>query len=241
MGPQLSLIIPVYNGGVNRIGDTVRQVQAFLCQQDYSTEVILVDDGSATPVTVDVEGVTVIRNETNRGKGYSVARGMIAAHGTYRIFTDADLAYPPSQINRIVAALGAGADIAVACRVLPESRYIMSPAFFPYLFTRHVYSRAFNTVVRWTLATGVRDTQAGLKGFTAAAAETVFSRVTVRGFAFDVEALVIARRKGLVVREIPVEFRYDEEPTTVRLLHDAARMARDLVGVGWNLVRRRYD
>jgi dolichyl-phosphate beta-glucosyltransferase len=211
----------------------------FLCQQDYTSEIILVDDGSATPVVAD--GVMVLRNETNRGKGFSVARGMLAAHGTYRVFTDADLAYPPSQINTVLAALGGGADVAVACRVLPESRYIMSPAFFPYLFTRHLLSRALNLGVRLTLVGGVRDTQAGLKGFAAAAADAVFTRLTVTGFAFDVEALVIARRRGLVIREIPVEFRYDDEPTTVRLIQDAARMTRDLITVRWNAMRGRYD
>lgn len=239
MGPHLSLIIPVYNGNASRIGETVRQLQAFLCQQDYTSEVILVDDGSATPVIAD--GVTVLRHETNQGKGFSVARGMLAAHGTYRVFMDADLAYPPTQINRILAALSSGVDVAVACRVLPESRYIMSPAFFPYLFTRHLLSRALNLGVRATLVGGVRDTQAGLKGYTAKAAEAIFSRLSIPGFAFDVETLVVARRRGLIIREIPVEFRYDDEPTTVRLMQDAAKMIRDLIKVRWNIVRRRYD
>lgn len=239
MGPHLSLIIPVYNGGAGRIGDTVRQLQAFLGQQEYTSEVILVDDGSATPVVAD--GVTVLRNEANRGKGFSVARGMLAAHGTYRVFTDADLAYPPSQINRVLAALSSGADVAVACRVLPESRYIMSPAFFPYLFTRHLLSRALNLGVRLTLVGGVRDTQAGLKGYTARAAEAIFTRLSIPGFAFDIEALVIARRQRLTIREIPVEFRYDDEPTTVRLIQDAARIIRDLTTIRLNSMRRRYD
>jgi len=239
MAPHLSLIIPVYNGGAGRIADTIGQLRAFLCQQDYTSELIIVDDGSATPIVAD--GVTVLRNDVNRGKGASVARGMLAAKGDYRVFTDADLAYPPSQINRILAALSGGAEVAVACRVLPESRYIMSPAFFPYLFTRHLMSRALNLTVRLTLVHGVRDTQAGLKGFTAAAAETIFTRLTVPGFAFDVEALAIARRRGMTIREIPVEFRYDDEPTTVRLMQDAARMTRDLIKVRWNLTARRYD
>jgi dolichyl-phosphate beta-glucosyltransferase len=239
MGPHLSLVIPVYNGGASRIADTVRELRAFLCQQDYTSEVILVDDGSATPIVAD--GVTVLRNEVNRGKGFSVARGMLAAKGDYRVFTDADLAYPPSQINRILAALSSGAQVAVACRVLPESRYIMSPAFFPYLFSRHLLSRALNLGVRLTLVGGVRDTQAGLKGFTADAADQVFTRLTISGFAFDVEALVIARRQGLAIREIPVEFRYDDEPTTVRLMQDAGRMTRDLIKVRWNLIRGRYE
>src|SRR5579871_6821914 len=115
MGPHLSVIIPVYNGGASRIADTVRELRAFLCQQDYTSEIIVVDDGSSTPVVAD--GVTVLRNGYNRGKGFSVARGMLAAHGTYRVFTDADLAYPPSQVNRVLKALAEGAEVVAACRV----------------------------------------------------------------------------------------------------------------------------
>ena len=177
---------------------------AFLAVQSFTSELIVVDDSSDddTPAVVedvraDAENFRVLRNEQNRGKGFSVARGMLASRGLYRIFTDADLAYPPEEVDKIVADLDAGADVAIACRVLPESRYLMSPTFFSYLYTRHVMSRVFNAAVRWTLVPGVLDTQAGLKGFTAAAAETVFSRLTIARFGFDVEALYIARRHGL--------------------------------------------
>ena len=106
------------------------------------------------------------------------ARHAPAARGRYRVFTDADLAYPPSEVNKILRDLEAGADVAItACRVLPESRYLMSPTFFHYLYTRHVMSRVFNAMVRLVLLRDVLDTQAGLKGFTARAAQAVFSRL----------------------------------------------------------------
>jgi dolichyl-phosphate beta-glucosyltransferase len=117
----------------------------------------------------------------------------------------------------------------------------MSPSFFPYLFTRHVLSRAFNAVVRATLLPGILDTQAGLKGFTAEAGAVVFPRLTVLGFGFDVEALYVARRHRLRVAQTAVSFRYDAEPSTVRFAHDAARMLRDVCRIGWNGLRRRYD
>jgi dolichyl-phosphate beta-glucosyltransferase len=117
----------------------------------------------------------------------------------------------------------------------------MSPTFFSYLYTRHVMSRLFNALVRWTLIPRVRDTQAGLKGFTAAAAELVFPRVTIPRFGFDVEALFIARKFGLSIEQVAVNFRYDEEPTTVRFVKDAAEMARDLGRIRTNEWRRRYD
>jgi dolichyl-phosphate beta-glucosyltransferase len=183
----------------------------------------------------------VLRNPSNLGKGASITRGMLAARGRYRVFTDADLAYPPSEIIRILADLEGGADVAIACRVLPGSRYVMSPAFFQYLYTRHLMSRAFNLAVRVLLLRRLVDSQAGLKGFSAAAADMVFPRVTIPRFGFDVEALFIAQKHGLSVAETAVNFRYDEEPTTVSLARAGARMLSDLVRVRVNDWRGRYD
>lgn len=116
----------------------------------------------------------------------------------------------------------------------------MSPTFFHYLYTRHLLSRAYNAVVRWTLLPGILDSQAGLKGFSARAAAAIFSRVTVHGFGFDVETLLIARRQGFATAQVPVHFRYDSEPTTVRLAHDGATLLTDLVRIRWNDLRGRY-
>jgi len=245
--PLLSLIVPVYNGAA-RLPAALDQFRAFLGSRPYSWELIFVDDHSADGVAealhafaTEAPCIAVLHNARNMGKGYSVARGMRSATGTYRVFTDADLAYPTTEIDKIVGALEHGADVAVACRVLPESRYLMSPSFFSYLYTRHVMSRLFNALVRHTLIPGVLDTQAGLKGFTAAAAELVFPRVTIPRFGFDVEALFIARKFGLAIQQVAVNFRYDEEPTTVRFAKDAAQMARDLARIRANEWRRRYD
>src|SRR2546429_2624366 len=159
---------------------------------------------------------------------------MAAARGARRVFTDADLAYPVAEIDAMVRELDGGADVAIACRVLPESRYLMSPSFFHYLYTRHLMSRLFNRVVRVALLPGILDTQAGLKAFTARAAELIFPRLTVAGFGFDVELLYIARKHGLRVRQTAVQYRYDDEPSTVRFATDAAAMLRDLARIRWN-------
>jgi dolichyl-phosphate beta-glucosyltransferase len=179
------------------------------------------------------EAVHLVRNDRNRGKGYSVKRGILAAAGRYRVFTDADLAYPLDEIWRIVAALQRGADVAIACRVLPESRYVMSAGYFRYLYTRHIMSRAFNRVARTTLLPGIFDTQAGLKGFTARAAREVFSRQSIPGFGFDLEVLYVARRQGLRIEQVPVHFRYDSEPSTVRFVRDGVAMIGDLARIRW--------
>jgi len=244
--PHLTLVVPCYNGA-ERLPSSLDQLTRFLAAQPYEAELVLVDDASEGPAAAVLRdfaagrpGVILLRNDRNSGKGASVARGMLAGRGRYRIFTDADLAYPPTEITKILRDLEAGADVAIACRVLPESRYVMSPTFFHYLYTRHVQSRVFNALVRALLLRDVLDSQAGLKGFTARAAERVFSRLTIGRFGFDVEALFIAQRHGFTVRQTAVQFRYDEEPTTVRLVRSASTMVLDLLRVRRNDWRGRY-
>jgi dolichyl-phosphate beta-glucosyltransferase len=245
--PHLTLVVPCYNGE-DRLAGALQQLAAFLALQSYSSELVLVDDCSAEPAARILRdfaaarpGVTLIRNERNLGKGKSVGRGMLAGQGAFRVFTDADLAYPPEEVNKILRDLESGADVAIACRVLPESRYLMSPSFFHYLYTRHVMSRVFNLLARAVLLREVLDSQAGLKGFTARAAQIVFPRVTIPRFGFDVEALFIAQKHALVVRQTAVYFRYDEEPTTVKFARSAITMAAELLQVRLNDVRGKYE
>jgi dolichyl-phosphate beta-glucosyltransferase len=245
--PALSLVIPVYNAAT-LLPATLEAVDQFTAHYPHRVEVLFVDDCSTeveTQLMLDDfaarrHGVRVLRNARNRGKGYSVARGMLAAHGRHRVFTDVDLAYPLDQVHRIVGELARGADVAVACRVLPESRYLMSPTYFHYLYTRHLMSRAFNRVVRAFLLPGILDTQAGLKGFTASAAELCFRRTTIPGFGFDIECLYIAQQHGLTITQTAVNFRYDDEPTSVRFARDSSRMLQDIWQVRTNAWRGRY-
>lgn len=245
--PYLSLVVPCYNGA-DRLPAALEQLTTFLREQPYEAELILVDDCSGEPAAAVLReyaegrpGVTLLRNEPNAGKGKSVSRGMLAGRGQYRVFTDADLAYPPSEVNKILGDLQAGADVAIACRVLPESRYLMSPSFFHYLYTRHIISRVFNAMVRFVLLRDVLDSQAGLKGFTARATETVFPRLTIPRFGFDVEALFIAQKHGFTVKQTAVYFRYDEEPTSVTFAQSAMTMASELLAVRLNNRRGKYD
>jgi dolichyl-phosphate beta-glucosyltransferase len=244
--PRLSVVVPAYNGE-DRLLASLASLGQWLDQQPFSTELVLVDDCSGpAAATIMSEfakarpNTVCIRNEQNSGKGASVARGMLAAKGVVRVFTDADLAYPPSEIGKILRDIDSGADVAIACRVLPESRYLMSPSFFHYLYTRHLMSRGFNLMVRSALLRDVRDSQAGLKGFTANATETVFSRLTIPRFGFDVEALFIAQQHGFTVRQTAVYFRYDEEPTTVKFTQSIFQMIADLARVRMNHFRGRY-
>jgi len=247
----VSVVVPVWNGA-ERVRHTLFTLHRLLSGQRYSTELVVVDDCSTDDTARAIDGfreavvggdarVHVLHNERNRGKGFSVARGMLAATGALRIFTDADLAYPAEEIESIVDALEKGYDVAVACRALRESRYVMSPAFFPYLFTRHLMSRAYNGFVRRLLVAAVLDTQAGLKGFTREAAELIFPRLTIPRFGFDVECLYIAQRHRQRIVQVPVTFRYDDEPTTVNFVRDGIRMLGDLGRIYLNARGGCYD
>jgi dolichyl-phosphate beta-glucosyltransferase len=244
---SLSLVIPVYNAA-EQLPATLDAVDRFAERWPETLEIVFVDDHSGEVETQLIledyarrrPYVRVLRNATNRGKGFSVTRGMLAARGDYRVFTDVDLAYPLDQVDRIVGELRQGSDIAIACRVLPESRYLMSPSFFHYLYTRHLMSRVFNKVVQSFLLPGILDTQAGLKGFTAEAAALCFSRTTIPGFGFDIECLYIAQQHGLAIKQTAVNFRYDDEPTTVRFARDSNRMLQDIWKVKTNAWRGQY-
>jgi dolichyl-phosphate beta-glucosyltransferase len=243
---RLSLIIPSYNSAAF-IGDTLANASAYLEQRGESYELIVVDDGSAdgsAPLLSEVAArncsMRLISNGANHGKGHAVRAGVLQSRGERVLFTDADLAYPLTELDKIVRALDAGADVAIADRTSPDSLYHMSPAFFSYLYTRHVLSRVFNLMVRGWLGIAVRDCQAGLKGFRRAAADIVFRRQRLDGFAFDAELLYIASRFNLKVRQVPVEFRYFSEPSTVDFLRDSILALRDLALVRLNAARGRY-
>jgi len=226
---HLSVVVPVRNGA-DRLPAHLDVLRRYVCAQARPTELVLVDDHSepgAARLLADFAGTLP-------------STTLLTARGARRVFTDADLAYPVAEIDAMVRELDGGADVAIACRVLPESRYLMSPSFFHYLYTRHVMSRLFNRVVRIALLPGILDTQAGLKAFTARAAQLIFPRLTVAGFGFDVELLYIARKHGLEVRQAAVQYRYDDEPSTVRFAADAAAMLRDLARIRWNDWRGRY-
>jgi glycosyltransferase involved in cell wall biosynthesis len=234
---KLSVIVPVYNSGLF-ISETFQELVDYLEKLGEDYELLFVDDGSRDNTGSILENlagphprVFLIRNRANRGKGFSVRNGMKQAQGDFLVFTDADLAYPPTEIGKIVHTLREGVDLAIATRVAAASRFIMSPKFFGYLYTRHVGSRFFNWLVRKVLGLSIYDTQAGLKGFSRKAKDIIFDRQTLEGFTFDVELIYIAKKFGLTVREVPVVFRYFSEPTTVSFMMQSLASLKDLFSI----------
>jgi len=237
----LSVVIPAYNEE-HRIGGTLRTILAYLAQQPYTVEIIVVDDGSHDATACIVTSfcgkdppVHLLQNGRNRGKGFSVRNGFLHACGEYLLFSDADLSTPIEEVEQLFAALREPCDIAIASRGLPGSRIEVHQPWY-----RENMGRVFNVLVRALAVPGIRDTQCGFKCFTREAALDICQRMTRERFGFDVEMLYLARRLGYRVREVPAVWRNSPQ-TRVHAVRDSASMAGDLLRIRWNDVRGRYD
>lgn len=245
---SISLVIPVYNGA-GFIKENLLKAAEFLKGMNGPNEIIVVDDCSTDgtgrmleTLTLDVEGISflLLRNDQNRGKGYSVRRGMRVAHGKHLVFNDADFTYPVEEVGKFADHLRNGLDVVIGSRLHPDSQYQISPAFIPYLYTRHVTSRIFNLIVNLALHLKIKDTQAGIKGVSREAAQKIFERQSLNRFSFDLEMLFIAKRLGYRIVEVPVCFHYRKEPTTIKFFRDSMTMLYDIMRIRWRSLRGRY-
>jgi dolichyl-phosphate beta-glucosyltransferase len=233
--PALSVVIPAFNEA-QRLPPTLEKIQRHLAGRPQEFEILVVDDGSAD-ATAEVAaraGATVLRNEGNRGKGYSVRRGMLHAKGARRLMTDADLSTPIEELERLMACMDEGYDVVIASRAMAGSRVEVRQPWY-----RENLGRAFNLVVRALVLPGLQDTQCGFKLFTAAAARDAFAASRLDGFSFDVEALVAARRRGYRIAELPVTWRNDEA-TRVGMVRGGLAFL-DLLRIRVHAWRGRYD
>jgi dolichyl-phosphate beta-glucosyltransferase len=227
----LSLVIPAYNEA-GRIGGTVAHVCTYLDQQPYDWELIVVIDGGPAAAADEARAaagvrsnIRVLENDVNRGKGYSVRRGFTGARGDRLVFIDADLSLPIEGLAGMMQRFDAGADVVIASRTAPGSRAEGAPPA-----GRDLMSRIFNLAVQAIAVPGITDTQCGFKGFTARAAQAIFSAAKSDRFGFDVEALYLARKHGFRIDELPVTVRY-HGGSSVNRMSDGVRMFADVVAV----------
>ena len=229
----LTVVIAAYNEE-KVIGDTVMRVGAYL-EAMPDPELIIVDDGSRDRTCEIVSGLMerypflrLVKNDRNRGKGYSIKHGIMESHGEYVLFTDADLVFPIEGVEPFVKALEQGADVAIASRSHPGTLFALHPRHFSYIYQRYLVGRSYINVVNRILKIGVTDTQAGFKCMRGEAARRIYARTTLYDFAFDVEALFIARQLGYRIVEQPVYFLYLGEQSSVQLVKDSVLMLYDL-------------
>jgi glycosyltransferase involved in cell wall biosynthesis len=240
--PYLSVVMPAYNEAL-RIGGSLDKVLQYLRTRNFSAELLVVDDGSSddTPEILEeaaqrFSAMRVLRNEPNRGKGYSVRRGALEARGDLVLFTDADLSAPIEEANKLIAALESErADTAVGSRAL-ERRLIgvRQPLY------REYSGRVFNLLVRIFTGLKIRDTQCGFKLFRRATTRRAFELQRVEGFGFDPELLFLIQWLGGKIVEVPV--RWNDNPASkVRFLRDSTRMFFDVVTLRVRALAGKYS
>ena len=238
--PLLSVVIPVFNEQ-SRIVETLDQVLGYLGSQQYSWEVVVADDGSTDCTSSLVQHLIESRPNGHlrhirlhhRGKGWAIKQGMLHALGEYRFMCDADLSMTIDQITRFLPPQADNYDVAIGSREVPGARKIGEPRM------RKLMGRVFSHLVRALALPGLVDTQCGFKCFHANAAEILFGKQLLNGFAFDVEVLFLARKQGLRVIEVPIDWYYNSH-SKVRPVRDAVSMLRDTLRIRWHYLRGLY-
>jgi dolichyl-phosphate beta-glucosyltransferase len=229
----LSVVIPAFNEE-KRIGETLRRITAYLSLKKYHWEIVVTSDGSVDGTDAIVRGIAakhpeglmrLVTTSPNHGKGFAVRQGVMAAHGEHIYIADADMSSPIKEVDKLVAALESGADVAIGSRAkrVPGCDVRQS-------FKRVLSGRIFNALVQLLVLPGIRDSQCGFKCFRRETARKLFSAQKLDGFAFDVEVLYLARLAGMRIDEIPIMWAESGE-SKVNLVRDAAAMIKDLLRI----------
>lgn len=238
---ELSIVIPAYNEE-KRIEKTLVGVIGY-CKNNFDKfEIIVVDDCSKDTTSQIVSkygknkknNVKILRNEVNKGKGYSVKKGILTAKYPLVLFSDSDLATPINELGKLVGYINQGYDIVIASRNLKESDIKVKQPFY-----RQLMGKTFPLLVNLLVLRGIKDTQCGFKLFKTDAAKKIVKLQTLARFSFDVEILYIAKKLSYKIKEAPVVW-IDKEGSKVRLIRDSFRMLVDLFRIRWNNVLGKY-
>jgi dolichyl-phosphate beta-glucosyltransferase len=239
--PHLSIVIPAYNEE-EQLEGSMAKIAGYLREDDLQAEILVVDDGS-TDATSRIASKAmgglrgrVIRNDENRGKGFSVRRGCLEACGRWVLLTDADLSAPIEEHRKLAAAArDFDLDVVIGSRGLADSRIEVRQNRL-----REYMGKTFNLIMRKMTGLPFRDTQCGFKLMDRKRIRPLFECMVVDRFAFDVELLFLCARFGLAVREVPVVWR-NEPKSRVSLIKDPLNMLYDVARVRWLFHRGAYN
>lgn len=247
--PWLSIVVPAYNEEA-RLPTSLQKIHDYLARQDYTSEIIVVDDGSedrtatvADTLQLSIPTLRLIRNP-HRGKAFAVRTGVMASRGNLVFLCDADLSMPIEELGKFVPLFARGYAIVIGSREAPGAHRFNEPEY------RHVMGRVFNFLVRLVMFGEFQDTQCGFKCLTRDAAFDLFPRLQVRTTdvsvhgpmvtGFDVELLYLARKLGYRIAEVGIHWYY-APGSKVNPVRDALRMVGDLIKVRINDRRGYYD
>lgn len=239
-GVRLSVIIPAYNEE-KRLPPTLRDIDKYLKRQTYNYEIIVVSDGS-TDKTVEIvkslmpeiRNLKILDFKENHGKGFGVREGMLKAEGQYRLFTDADNSTTIDQIEKMWPWLEKGYDVVIGSRDIKGA--VLDP---PQPWWRRLLGFVFRLLTQIICGTwGILDSQCGFKLFTSRVAEEIFPQCEINRFAFDPEVLVLAKKAGYKIKEVPVHWRND--PQSKVKFKWMVNMLFELFRIRWNLITGKY-
>lgn len=235
---HVTIVIPVFNEQ-ERIATTLYGIKDYLSQQPYTSDVMIIDDGSSDLTSEVVRVVDIyseevkdqtsgllVENVKNVGKGYSIAKGLLMAKGDIIAFTDADCSTPIDEIDKLINKISEGYDVVVGSRNLQASVVENRPAI------RALLSRGFNMIAAAMGLLSITDSQCGFKAYRRDVARDVAQRQKTHGYCFDVEHIHMANKLGYKVAEVPVSWRHDEG-STMSLLDDSIAMFLDLIKIRW--------
>ena len=243
MTPQISIIIPAFEEEA-RVGDSIKRIVAFIRESSTPAELIVVDDGSkdatastaeaAFAAAVDIS-TKVIRYEQNRGKGFAVKTGLLAASAPIALFTDADLSTPIEETRKLVDPIRNGEfDVTFGSRALDRS---LIGTHQPW--RREQGGKVFNLIVRTLTGMPFWDTQCGFKAFDMKKFRPLLDLMQIDRFGFDVEFLYVAKLHGLRLKETPVRWNNDER-SKVSVVRDSMRMFKEVTEIRGNAKRGVY-
>lgn len=243
MKPDISIVIPAFEEE-ERLGSTLDKILAYISENSVNAEIIVVDDGSRD-ATAEVARrasdnasvpVRIVRYEPNRGKGYAVRAGLLAAEAPIALFSDADLSTPISEMHKLTGPIAAGQyDVTFGSRALDRS---LIGTHQPW--RREQGGKVFNLIVRLMTGLPFWDTQCGFKAFDLAKFRPLLDRMKIDRFGFDVEFLYAAKLNGLRLKEIAVRWDNDER-SKVSVIRDSLRMFDEVRQIRRNARRGVYD
>ncbi len=239
----LSWIIPAYSEE-RRIAKTLQEVSTYLQARNFpgGFEIIVANSASADRTVEIVEDLKSeiphleLLNLENRGKGWAVTQGMLAAKGAVRLFSDADNSTAPEYFDAMIPLFHRGYGVVISSRDPKDapgaSRDVKEPWY------RELFGHLGNLLIQLFGVSGIWDTQNGFKAFSAKAAGEIFSRSRITGFAFDIEVLALARRLGYRIGIIPVQWRFDPDSKVTWKAYCAVFL--DVFRIRWNLLINAY-
>jgi len=237
---HLSVIIPAYNEE-KKLPKTLREIDDYLRKQNYDSEIIVVSDGSkdktvevAKNLMSEIKNLRVIEFKKNQGKGFGVKEGMLGALGNFRLFTDADNSTPIFQIEKMWPEFEKGFDIVIGSRDI-RGAILDPPQPLFRRFTGEVFKYLRKIIVDlWE----IEDSQCGFKCFTKRAAENIFPKCKINRFAFDPEILLVGKKLGYKIKEIPIYWKNDLQSKVK--LKSMVKMLLDLFKIRLNEIKGYY-